>query len=251
MFGSLKNALGLNPIKVDTVLDNPILQVGTTLKGTVHLTGTNADKTINHLTLHLKTLAEKDTDDGDFRQTHTLGSVRLCSHTVMPAEGRLSLPFELHLSEETPISEVSCYQNQVHLWLETEVDVSATLDSKDKDPIRTLPTPVMARFLDAMTQAGFTLQKTDVEMGYLNTQYGSSSFGCYQELEYNGRGFGLNSVEVSFLPRNGYTHVVLEIDRAFRSDSYSVISLTDNISTAEMVGLIRQKVGVWLKEMAD
>ena len=244
MFGSLKNALGLNPIKVDTVLDNATLQVGTHLRGTVHLTGTNADKTINHITLHLKTIAEKDTDSGDIHHTHTLGSVRLIGHTTLKADEHLSLPFELFLSAETPISEVSCYQNQVRLWLETEVDVSATLDSKDKDPIYTTATPVMARFLDAMTQAGFTLQKTDVEMGYLNTQYGSSSFGCYQELEYNGRGFGLNSVEVSFLPKDGYTHVVLEIDRAFRSDSYGVISLHDNMSTSEMVNLIRQKTGV-------
>lgn len=244
MFGSLKNALGLNPIKVDTILDNPTLHVGTTLTGKVHLTGTNADKTINHITLHLNTIAEKDTDDGDYRQNHTLGSVRLCGTTLLPAHGQMSIPFELHLSEETPISEVSCYQNQVRLWLETEVDVSATLDSSDKDPIRTLPTPVMARFLEAMTQVGFALQKCDVEMGYLNTQYGSSSFGCYQEFEYAGRGFGLNSVEVSFLPKNGYTHVVLEIDRAFRSDSYGVISLHDSMSVGEMVNLIRQKVGV-------
>lgn len=244
MFKSLANALGLNTLKVETTIIGSSVQVGNTLRGVVNVYGVDSDKTINHINLHLNTIAERDTDNGDYRQTHTLGSVRLTGHTVLRANDTLTLPFELDLSAETPITEVNCYHNQTKLWLETEVDVAATIDSSDKDYIHTTPTPTMSRFLEAMAQVGFTLQKADVEMGYLNTAYGRSSFGCYQELEYNGRGFGLNSVEVSFLPKDGYTHVVLEIDRLFRSDSYSVISLHDNMSVGEMVSLIRQKVGV-------
>lgn len=244
MFKSLTNALGLNSLKVDTVLDTPTVMVGDRLSGTIYITGSSHDKTINHLTLHLETLAERDTDNGDIRQTHILGSVRLLFGHILRAEERLSLPFELTLSPETPITEVACYHNQSKLWLRTELDVAGTLDSSDKDHIRTTPTPTMARFLEAMSQVGFTLQKTDVEIGYLNTAYGRSSFGCYQELEYSGRGFSLNSVEVSFLPKDGYTHVVLEIDRVFRSDSYQVITLNDTMSVNDMVGLIRQKVGI-------
>lgn len=244
MFKSLTNALGLNTLKVDTVLNQPVVMVGHTLSGTVHITGTSHDKLINHITLHLETLAEKDTDDGDLRQTHRLGSVRLLGQHTLKADDRLSLPFELSLSAETPITEVSCYHNQTKLWLRTELDVAGTLDSSDKDFIQTTPTATMARFLEAMAQAGFSMQKCDVEMGYLNTAYGSSNFGCYQEFEYNGRGFGLNSVEVSFLPKDGYTHVVLEIDRMFRSDSYQVITLNDNMTVMQMTDLIRQYVGV-------
>lgn len=244
MFKSLTNALGLNTLKVDTVLDQSVVMVGNTLSGTVHITGTSHDKNINHITLHLETLAERDTDDGDVHQTHILGSVRLLGQHTLKAEDRLSLPFELSLSTETPITQVSCHRNQTQLWLRTELDVAGTLDSSDKDFITTTPTPTMARFLDAMEQAGFHMLKCDVEIGYLNTNYGSSSFGCYQEFEYNGRGFGLNSVEVSFLPKDGFTHVVLEIDRAFRSDSYQVITLSDAMTVAQMVDLIRQYIRV-------
>ena len=244
MFTRLTNALGLNPVKVETLLDAPQVMVGSVLSGVVHVTGTTADKTLNHITLHLKTIAEKDTDNGDVRQNHTLGSVRLCSRQVLRANDRLSLPFHLTLSQETPITQVSCRLNQVKLWLETEVDVASTIDSQDKDPVYTTPTPVMARFLEAMSMAGFRLQKTDVELGYLNTRYGRSSFGCYQELEYSAPSFGLNSVEVSFLPVGEVVYVVLEIDRMFRSDSYQVFGLNDTMSIESMVGQIRQVTGV-------
>lgn len=244
MFKNLTNALGLNKLKVDTLLDQTTLMVGSRLSGTVNITGTSHDKRINHVTLHLETLVEKDTDEGDYLQTHTLGSVRLLGQQTLQANGHLSLPFELTLSQETPITQVACYSNKAEVWLRTELDVAGTLDSSDRDYIQTTPTPTMARFLEAMGQAGFTLQKTDVEKGYLNTNYGSSSFGCYQEFEYNGRGFGLNSVEVSFLPKDGYTHVVLEIDRVFRSDSYQVITLNNTMSVADMIALIHQRAGI-------
>lgn len=245
MLSSLKNALGLDTLNVQTHLDQDSVMVGTTLTGTVSIAGVAHDKTINHVDLHLMTLAEKDTDNGDVKMPHTLGSVRLSNQLVIPAHGQINLPFELSLSAEAPITQVSHrHQNGSRLWLHTDVDVAATLDSSDKDHINTTPTPTMARFLDAMSQAGFRLIKSDVELGYLNTAYGSSSFGCYQEFEYSGQGFGLNSVEVSFLPKDGYTHVVLEIDRVFRSDSYQVITLNDTMSVDDMVGLIRQRVGV-------
>lgn len=243
MFSTLTNALGLNPLKVDTVINTPAVMVGGVLSGMVVIQGTSADKTINHISLHLNTIAERDTDNGDVRQVHTLGTVYLADKLIIKAHEHIQLPFELTLSEETPITNVSCRSNQTKLWLETKVDVAATLDSKDKDEIYTLPTPLMADFLQAMQQAGFALQKTDVEMGYLNTAYGTSSFGCYQEFEFSGRGFGLNSVEVSFLPKDGYTYVVLEIDRAFRSDSYKVISLSPTMTIQDMLYLIQQTIG--------
>lgn len=245
MLNSFKNALGLDTLNIDTRLNQESCMVGTSLKGAVTIKGASNDKTVNHVDLHLITIAEQDTDDGDFTKSHTLGSVRLATHLIIPAHDQVVLPFELNLSAETPITQVKYpHRNNTRLWLHTDVDVARTLDSSDKDPIYTTPTPVMSRFLDAMSQAGFHLIKSDVELGYLNTPYGRSSFGCYQEFEYSGRGFGLNSVEVSFLPIGELIHVVLEIDRVFRSDSYHTISLNDAMTVADMVGLIRQKVGV-------
>lgn len=244
MFKALKNSLGLNTLKLETTLINPTVEVGSLLRGVVNIYGTDSPKTINHVTLSLCTIAEKDGDNGDTRHTHTLGQVRLSGHTVLPAHETLTLPFELSLSPETPITELPCHYNETRLWIHTDVDVASTLDSSDKDYIRTTPTPVMSRFIEAMSRVGFVMQKADVELGYLNTPYGRSSFGCYQELEYGGRGFGLNSVEVSFLPVGNVTHVVLEIDRAFRSDSYKTLSLHEGMSVSEMASIIRQAVGV-------
>lgn len=242
MFGSLKNALGLNTLKIDTVLNSPIVTVGDTLSGTVKIYGTDSPKTINHIDLSLCTIAEKDGEHGDTRHTHTMGRVRLAGHTVLSAHKTLSLPFELSLSPETPITDLPCRYNQTQLWLRTDVDVAGTLDSSDKDFIQTRPNPVMAKFLTAMSQMGFVMQKADVEMGYLNTPYGRSSFGCYQELEYGGRGLGLNSVEVSFLPIGTQTYVVLEIDRAFRSDTYRTFAINETMTVEEMMGLIRSQI---------
>lgn len=244
MFKALKNSLGLNTLKVETTLIGNSVEVGSTLKGVVNIHGTDSLKTINHVNLALCTIAERDGDHGDSCHTHVLGRVRLSGQTILPAHDTLTLPFELNLSAETPITELPCRFNQTKLWLETDVDVVATIDSIDKDFINTRPTPVMARFLEAMGQLGFIMQKADVELGTLNTPYGRSSFGCYQELEYKGRSFGLNSIEVSFLPIGPTTHVVLEIDRTFRSDSYKVISLNDAMTSTQMATLIRQNIGI-------
>ncbi len=244
MFSTPTNALGLNPLKVDTLIDTPMVMVGDTLRGVIAIQGTTTDKTINHISLHLNTIAEDDTDNGDIRRVHTLGTVYLADNLTINAHERVHLPFELALSPETPVTNISCAKNQTKLWLETKVDVAATLDSKDNDEIYTLPTPVMANFLQAMEQAGFRLQKTDVEKGMVTTPYGTSSFGCYQEFEFSCFRLGLNSVEVTFLPKADYTYVVLEIDRAFRSDSYKVVGLNPHMTINDMVYLIQQTIGV-------
>ena len=49
MFKNLTNALGLNKLKVDTLLDQTTLMVGSRLSGTVNITGTSHDKRINHI----------------------------------------------------------------------------------------------------------------------------------------------------------------------------------------------------------
>lgn len=245
MFGSLKNALGLNTLKVETILHNPTTEVGGVLSGVITIYGTDRPKTINHIDLNLCTIAEKEVGDDEVSHAFKIGSMRVAHEMVIDKGQTLNLPFELVIPSETPITNIAYpHHSKTKLWIETDVDVAATLDSSDKDPVFTTPTPTMASFLEAMNSLGFRLASSDVEVGYLNTSFGSSVLGCYQEFEYQNKGFGSSAVEVSFLPKNGYTHVVLEIDRLFGSDNYSVISLDDSMTVADMVRLIQQKAGV-------
>lgn len=244
MLNLVANALGINTLKVQTHLNNDIVEVGKSLRGAVHITGTTSDKTINHLDLHLMTFAKNSSGDSDIRQTHTLGSVRLTNRCIIKAHDSIHIPFELALSLETPITEIRCPNHQTKLWLHTDLDVAGTIDSSDKDTLRTTPNPVMARFLSAMNELGFRLKKCDVELGSLHTPYGRSSFGCYQEFEYGAYSLKLNSVEVSFYPKNHQIHVVLEIDRPFHQDSYQLISLDNSTTTMQMVTMIRQCLAI-------
>ena len=86
----------------------------------------------------------------------------------------------------------------------------------------------MTVFLEAMKNCGFSLYQSDVEKGYLQARDFHSRSGCYQELEFRASGFGrweINEIEVSFVPDEELTHVMLEVDRKFRRDKLTTLTL--------------------------
>ena len=103
------------------------------------------------------------------------------------------------------------------------VDIDLALDPSDKDALHIYPNEAVKARMTAMERLGFQLVKADVEKGYLRATEFQSVSGCYQELEYrpNTRSlFGLQEIELSFVPEAHRTHVLIELDRAFRGDGY-------------------------------
>lgn len=242
MFSKIMSGLGLQGVTVETVLQNPSLQAGSTLHGEISFKGGSSDKEINGLYLQLVTMAEVESGDHEFNQPLVLQEWLVNSRFLLPAHQAHSFPFSIQLSFETPITEVACRRNGARVWIQTHMDVDWGLDATDRDYLKVLPTPAMQIFLQAMQRCGFVLSTVDVEKGQLTARNFRSTIGCYQELEFVSSHMfsGFNEVEVSFVAEPNQTHVMLEVDRHFRSDQLLTMTIPHHmLDENQMVQQIR------------
>lgn len=227
MFNKIISGLGLQGVTIETILQNPSLRAGETLYGEINFKGGSSDKEINGLYLQLMTMAEVESGDHEFNQFIILDQWLISSNFLLPAHQSHNIPFTMELPLETPITEVSCRWNSARVWIQTHMDVDWGIDAKDRDYLRVLPTPAMQMFIQAMQQCGFILSTVDVEKGQLTARNFRSTIGCYQELEFVSSHMfsGFNEVEVSFVAEPDQTHVMLEVDRHFRSDQLLTMTI--------------------------
>lgn len=237
------SGLGLQGVTVETRLQNPNLQAGETLHGEISFKGGASDKEINGLYLQLMTMAEVESGDHEFNQPLVLQEWLVNSRFLLPAHQAHSFPFSIQLPFETPITEVACRRNGARVWIQTHMDVDWGLDATDRDYLKVLPTAAMQSFLQAMQQCGFVLSTVDVEKGQLTARNFRSTIGCYQELEFVSSHMfsGFNEVEVSFVAEAQQTHIMLEIDRTFRSDQLLTMTISNqNLDVNQITQQIRR-----------
>lgn len=237
------SGLGLQGVTVETRLQNPNLQAGETLHGEISFKGGSSDKEINGLYLQLMTMAEVESGDHEFNQPLVLQEWLVNSRFLLPAHQAHSFPFSIQLPFETPITEVACRRNGARVWIQTHMDVDWGLDATDRDYLKVLPTAAMQSFLQAMQQCGFVLSTLDVEKGQLTARNFRSTIGCYQELEFVSSHMfsGFNEVEVSFVAEAQQTHIMLEIDRTFRSDQLLTMTISNqNLDVNQITQQIRR-----------
>lgn len=243
MFNKIMSGLGLQGVTVETRLQNPNLQAGETLHGEISFKGGSSDKEINGLYLQLMTIAEVESGDHEFNQPLVLQEWLVNSRFLLPAHQAHSFPFSIQLPFETPITEVACRRNGARVWIQTHMDVDWGLDATDRDYLKILPTAAMQSFLQAMQQCGFVLSTVDVEKGQLTARNFRSTIGCYQELEFVSSHMfsGFNEVEVSFVAEAQQTHIMLEIDRTFRSDQLLTMTISNqNLDVNQITQQIRR-----------
>lgn len=237
------SGLGLQGVTVETRLQNPNLQAGETLHGEISFKGGSSDKEINGLYLQLMTMAEVESGDHEFNQPLVLQEWLVNSRFLLPAHQAHSFPFSIQLPFETPITEVACRRNGARVWIQTHMDVDWGLDATDRDYLKVVPTAAMQSFLQAMQQCGFVLSTVDVEKGQLTARNFRSTIGCYQELEFVSSHMfsGFNEVEVSFVAEAQQTHIMLEIDRTFRSDQLLTMTISNqNLDVNQITQQIRR-----------
>ena len=237
------SGLGLQGVTVETRLQNPNLQAGETLHGEISFKGGSSDKEINGLYLQLMTMAEVESGDHEFNQPLVLQEWLVNSRFLLPAHQAHSFPFSIQLPFETPITEVACRRNGARVWIQTHMDVDWGLDATDRDYLKVLPTAAMQSFLQAMQQCGFVLSTVDVEKGQLTARNFRSTIGCYQELEFVSSHMfsGFNEVEVSLVAEAQQTHIMLEIDRTFRSDQLLTMTISNqNLDVNQITQQIRR-----------
>ncbi|WP_119156513.1 sporulation protein [Caldimonas tepidiphila] len=228
MFRKLLSSMGIGAATVDLQLENALVSPGGSFRGQVVARGGSTPQAVSGLTIALLTRVEVETGNGEVVGKQVLDSWKLpASFTLQPQETKV-VPVHCAIGAETPLTELSCRDNRTRVWLQTGLEIDLGLDPGDEDFLRIVPTSAQAAFLSAMELAGFQMMRADVEKGYLQGRGFRSRSGCYQELEYRPVGAGrwsINEVEVSFVPETERTHVLLEIDRAFRRDGYLSLTL--------------------------
>jgi sporulation-control protein len=215
VFKKMLGALGMGGMKVDTVLSTPGAHPGAALTGQVNLVGGSADADIEHITLGLVTRMEVETGHGDHAATGEFHRLTVSGPLRLAAGQHLSLPFQLVLPWETPITAV--YGQPLRgmvMGVRTEVSIARAIDKGDLDPVQIHPLPVQQRILDAFTQLGFVFKSADLEYGQIAGVHQTLPF--YQEIEYfpaQQYAGSLNEVELTFVTNPHTVDVILEFDK--------------------------------------
>ncbi|WP_440053168.1 sporulation protein [Pseudoalteromonas sp. T1lg65] len=238
MFKKILASVGIGAAKVDTVLETEHLHPGQKFQAQIVIRGGDISQDISGLELALMTQVKVTRDDEEYFSNHVIDRWRIGeSFTINPGEEKV-IPFEARLHSETPITEINAGYNHSHVWLETGLDIDLAMDPTDKDLLHIYPNEAVKTCMQAMQKLGFQLVKADVEQGYLRARDFQSVSGCYQELEYRPQSrslFGLQEVELSFVPEAHKTHVLIELDRAFRGDGYVDLTIEhDHVNLSQL-----------------
>ncbi len=241
MFKKLLASVGIGSAEVDFRLHTDNLFPGEKFEGSIHIKGGKTEQEITGINLLIKTTAESETDSGTLRVPHTVQTIRINEKFVCrPGEDKV-INVRAFLIPEVPVTSVSCPNNTVEVWFQTELDVEMALDPTDRDYVHVHPTQFIASFLGAMQNLGFHLFATDVESGQLNGPNFRSTTGCYQEFEFKpGFPSTFNEVEVSFVPEEERTHVLLEVDIPGRGDVYVSETFDNSMDTHQIEAYIKQ-----------
>ena len=247
MFKQVLSSFGIQGVQVDTLLHTPHLEVGQALQGVIHFKGASSNKRINGIYLELMTMVEVEHGDRESRQAQCIARWPISAAFELLAEQVHQCPFHIQLPYETPVTQLNCHYNQTQVWLHTHLDIDWAVDAHDDDALAIYPNAAMQAVVSALEACGLVLYSSDVERGQLRGGYFQSTIGCYQELEFRPRAWlsSLNELEVSFVATPNQTHVVFEIDRKLRGDTYRTLSLPhQKIDLASLSLHLKQLLGL-------
>ena len=246
MFKQLLASIGVGGARVDTQLDNPRLYPGELLRGRVLVHGGSADQDIEKIELVLMVEAEQESGDHEARGALPLGAVRVAERFTIRAGESRELPFQISLPAETPINALAHYGRPLPVWIHTDLAIDAARDASDRDLLEILPPPPVAALLNAFEQLGWALASTDVEVGTARVGHVVSTLGCYQEFELRPRGgnFRIQEIELTFIPRGSDTHVLIEVDARFGSDSYLALVMGADFASRDWAAELRQRLPI-------
>lgn len=207
MFKSLFKKLGFGNASVDARLRGAVVQGGI-LEGDVFITGADEATTIDEL--YLRVVAEYTREAEDYQKTEscTLAEHKMFDKFTIQAKEEKSLPFQIQIPFETPVTTMGF--NKV--YLQTTLETSAIFDPNDTDPIEVLPHQYTQTVLNAIQSVGFSLFKVDCE--YTNKFGGRYPF--VQEFEFKATGEfrgRLDELEAYLRPNESGIEVMFQIDK--------------------------------------
>jgi len=215
VFKRVLGTFGVGGPSVDTVLASTHCRPGEYLSGEVRIKAADYDVEIQRITLALVTRVEVEVGDHEGAGGMEFHRVDVSGPFRLPKGQDRTVPFQLAIPWETPITEV--YGQHLHgmaMGVRTELAVAKAVDKGDLDPVSIVPLPSQERVLDAFAQLGFGFKSADVEYGHISGLHQQLPF--YQEIEFypppshQGR---INEVELTFVADPASLAVVLEADK--------------------------------------
>ena len=217
MLGKLFKKLGFGNAKVDARLHNSTVVQGGTLNGEVQITGSDDATTIDELFIKVVTQFKKEGDDYDSTHDCVLAQHKLFDQFQIGAREQKSIPFQIQVPFETPVTTMG---NQ-KVFLQTTLETSAIFDPSDTDYIQVQPHQHVQRIMQAIQNLGFSLYKVDCEY---NTRFGGQ-YPFVQEFEFKPQGefrSRMNELEAYFKPHPGGINVTFQFDKRGWSEFFGV-----------------------------
>ncbi|HYP50820.1 MAG TPA: sporulation protein [Pyrinomonadaceae bacterium] len=208
MFGNIFKTLGFGNAKVDARLHNATVVQGGALSGDVYITGSDSATTIDELYLKVVTQFKKENDDHESTHDCVLAQHKLFDRFQVNANDQKSIPFQIPIPFETPVTTLG-YQK---VFLQTTLETSAIFDPSDTDYIQVQPHPHLQRMVGAIQNLGFSLHKVDCEY---NRKFGGQ-YPFVQEFEFKPHGEfrgRMNELEAYFKPHPHGINVTFQLDK--------------------------------------
>jgi sporulation-control protein len=220
MFQKVLASFGQGGAKVDAVLLDRSVQPGGPLRGQVMLVGGQVDQEVEGLGVTLLSRVEQSDDRGAVTLVDLpFQNVNLASNAVVRAGQQLTVPFEIQLPWETPITTVlGKHLTGMAVGLQTNLNLSGSVvDPQDIDAVAIEPIPAQHRILDALSRLGFTFRTAALEKSKIIGLDQQLPF--YQEVRFGpSPAFAqiFNELAVTFLAKSSNMQVVLDVDKRVR-----------------------------------
>lgn len=215
MFQKVLASLGSGGAKVDARILDRAVRPGGTLRGEVLLTGGQVDQEID--SLGVTVLARVQT--GETTADLPVQNVHLAGRELIRAGSQVTVPFEVQLPWETPITSVlGKYLTGMAVGLQTNLDLSGSVvDPQDVDAVPVEPLPSQHRILDALSRLGFQFRAANLEKNRLDGVDQQLPF--FQEITFAPSpafATAFAEVVVTFLARPTDVQVVLDVIKKVR-----------------------------------
>ncbi|MBN1174417.1 MAG: sporulation protein [Micromonosporaceae bacterium] len=215
VFKKMLKAFGVGGPTVDTVLANTTTCPGDAITGRVDIAGGTHDVDIEQVTVALTTRVEVESGDEEYSSNVDFQRVAVAGAFHLREGENRSIPFQLPVPWETPITEV--YGQRLPgmtMGVRTELSVAKAIDKGDLDPISVHPLPSQQAILDAFVRLGFRFKTADLERGHIHGLHQTLPF--YQEIEFHPApqyASRINEVELTFIANPTGMDLVLEFDK--------------------------------------
>ncbi|MCE7009652.1 sporulation protein [Kibdelosporangium philippinense] len=220
MFSKVLASFGQGGAKVDAQLLDHNVRPGGPLRGQIMLVGGQVDQEVQGLGVTLLARVEQADVRGDVSLVDMpFQNINLASNAMVRAGQTLTVPFEVHLPWETPITTVlGKHLTGMAIGLQTVLDLGGSMvDPQDIDAIAIEPLPAQHRILDAFARLGFQFRAGALEKNKITGLDQQLPF--YQEIRFAPSpafAQAFLEVAVTFLAGSSGMQVVLDVQKKVR-----------------------------------